>query len=465
MTRSNAEVQPERSTIRKIVLAALAGTSIEWYDFFIYGTAAALVFGKLFFPGFSEVAGTLAAFATFAVGFAARPLGGILFGHFGDKFGRKPTLVTALMLMATATFLIGLLPTYATIGIWAPIILVVLRIAQGLAVGGQWGGAVLLITEYSTRERRGFYGSFAQVGGPVGIILGNLIFLVLTATLAPQAFEAWGWRVPFLLSIILVGVGLYIQLRIEDTPAFRQLQERRKLQESGDSETESRASGSRSPIIEALRTHPKQILLAAGAFFVTNATYYIFVAGILDYGTRVLGLSRSAILAAVLIASGTQLFTMPGWAALSDRIGRRPVYLSGAALMALWAFPFFWLVNTGSLVLIYVALIIGFTIHSMMYGPQAALYAEMFSTKVRYSGASLGYQIASVFAGGLAPFIMTALLAATGGSWSVSVYMIVLAVITFVSVYLITETFQRDISEETSDVHEAVPGSQGSRAS
>lgn len=454
MTSSTAEVQPQRSTIRKVALAAIAGTSIEWFDFIVYGTAAALVFGELFFPAFSPLAGTLAAFATFFVGFVARPIGGIIFGNFGDKFGRKPTLVTSMLLMGISTFLIGVLPTFATIGIAAPILLVVLRIVQGLSVGGQWGGAVLLITEYSTRERRGFYGSFAQVGGVVGLILGNVIFLIVTAALAPEAFLSWGWRVPFLTSILLIGVTLYIQLRIEDTPVFRQLQERRQRRESGDSEPESSDSRTRSPVIEVLRTHPKQILLAAGAFMVTNATYYIFIAGILDYGTRVLGLPRSIMLTAILTASFTQLFTMPGFAALSDRIGRRPVYLSGAALMALWAFPLFWLIDTRSLALVFVALIVGLTIHSMMYGPQAALYAEMFSAEVRYSGASLGYQIASVFAGGLAPFIMTALLAATGASWSVSVYIIVLAAITFVSVYLITETFESDISVKSGSERE-----------
>ena len=442
MTDSSAQAAaPSPSTVRKVALAAMAGSAIEWYDFFIYLTAAALVFGPLFFPGGSEVAGVLASFSTAAVGFLARPIGGVLFGHFGDRLGRKPTLVIALLTMGTATTLVGLLPTYATIGVAAPIILFILRFLQGLAVGGQWGGAVLLATEYAPAGKRGFYGSFAQVGVPVGLVLGNTSFLILSGVLGEETFASWGWRIPFLLSVVLIGVALYIQLRLEDTPVFRQLQERQSSQQGDEGE-------SRSPVIEVLRDHPKQVLLAGGAFFVVNGAYYVMITGMLDYGTRSLGVSQNTMLAAVLISSFAQIFFLTGWAALSDRVGRRPVYLAGAALLGLWAFPMFWLVNTKSAVLITIALAFGQLFLSMMYGPQAALFSEMFSARVRYSGASIGYQGASVFAGGLAPIIMVSLLEATGTSLSVSFYVLAMAIVTFVSVYLITETYGDEMAQD-----------------
>jgi metabolite-proton symporter len=446
MTVGRNDVPISPSTIRKVALAAMAGSAIEWYDFFIYLTAAALVFPKLFFPSdIDQVAGVLASLSTAAVGFVARPVGGALFGHYGDKLGRKPLLVIALLTMGIATTLVGLMPTYATIGVLASILLFVLRFAQGLAVGGQWGGAMLLATEYAPPGKRGLYGSFAQVGVPVGLVIGNAFFLVLSATLSPDQFQAWGWRIPFLASILLIGLAMYIQLRIEDTPAFRQLQER--MEERGAEE----AQQERSPVWEVLRDHWRQVLLAGGAFFVVNGAYYVMITGILDYGTRDLGLSRSALLTAVLISSFAQIFFLSAWSALSDRVGRRPVYLAGAALLGLWAFPMFWLVDTKSLVLITVALTIGQLFLSMMYGPQAALFAEMFSARVRYSGASLGYQLASVFAGGLAPIIMVYLLDRTGTSLSVSIYVFAMAVVTFVSVYLITETFGDEIAEDLAE--------------
>ena len=445
MTDSSAQAgAPRPSTVRKVALAAMAGSAIEWYDFFIYLTAAALVFPALFFPAGNEVAGVLASFSTAAVGFLARPIGGIVFGHFGDKLGRKPTLVIALLTMGTATTLVGLMPTYATIGVAAPIILFVLRFLQGLAVGGQWGGAVLLATEYAPEGKRGFYGSFAQVGVPVGLVLGNLSFLILSAVLGEATFASWGWRIPFLLSIALIGVALYIQLQLEDTPAFRQLQERQA--EGGEGE-------SGSPVVEVLRDHPKQVLLAGGAFFVVNGAFYVMITGMLDYGTRTLGVSQNVMLSAVLISSFAQIFFLTGWSALSDRVGRRPVYLAGAVLLGLWAFPPFWLVNTKSAVLITIALTIGQLFLSMMYGPQAALFSEMFSARVRYSGASIGYQGASVFAGGLAPIIMVWLLEKTGTSLSVSVYVFVMAAITFLSVYLITETYEDELTQD--QIHES----------
>jgi MHS family shikimate/dehydroshikimate transporter-like MFS transporter len=440
MTDSSVQAgAPSPSTVRKVALAAMAGSAIEWYDFFIYLTAAALVFGPLYFPGESEVAGVLAAFSTAAVGFVARPIGGILFGHYGDRLGRKPTLVIALLIMGTATTLVGVLPTYATIGVAAPILLFVLRFLQGLAVGGQWGGAVLLATEYAPEGKRGYFGSFAQAGVPVGLILGNTVFLLLSALLGEQAFAAWAWRIPFLLSVILIAVALYIQLRLEDTPVFRQLEER---QQEGD-ETESR-----SPVLEVISQHPKQVLLAGGAFFVVNGGFYVLITGMLDYGTRVLGVSENVMLAAVLISAVIEGISIVTMSVLSDRIGRRTVFMAGAALLGIWAFPLFWLVNTGSVSLIIISLCIAQIFLGMMYGPQAALFAEMFSARVRYSGASIGYQGASVFAGGLAPIIMVWLLDKTGTSLSVSFYVFAMAAITFISVYLITETYEDELTRD-----------------
>jgi MHS family shikimate/dehydroshikimate transporter-like MFS transporter len=447
MTDSGAQAAaPRPSTVRKVALAAMAGSAIEWYDFFIYLTAAALVFGPLYFPGTSEVAGVLASFSTAAVGFVARPVGGILFGHFGDRLGRKPTLVIALLTMGTATTLVGVLPTYATIGVAAPILLFVLRFLQGLAVGGQWGGAVLLATEYAPEDQRGFYGSFAQAGVPVGLLLGNTIFLLISALFGEQAFAAWAWRIPFLFSIVLIAVALYIQLRLEDTPVFRQLEERQHEGEEAES---------RSPVLEVLRDHPKQVLLAGGAFFVVNGGFYVLITGMLDYGTRTLGVSENAMLAAVLISAVVEGIAIVAMSALSDRVGRRPVFMSGAVLLGLWSFPLFWLVNTGSVPFIIVSLCIAQFFLGMMYGPQAALFSEMFSARVRYSGASIGYQGASVFAGGLAPIIMVWLLETTGTSLSVSFYMFLMAAITFFSVYLVTETYEdemtRDQARETQE--------------
>jgi metabolite-proton symporter len=442
MERAGGEERGRASSIRRVALASFVGTTIEWYDFFIYGTAAALVFPALFFPEQTPLVGTLLAFATFGVGFLARPLGGAVFGHFGDRVGRKSMLVLTLILMGTATFLIGLLPTYQQIGVLAPILLVVLRLLQGLGLGGEWGGAALMAVEHSPRGRRGFYGSFPQMGVPAGILLSNTVFLLLAASLSEEQFASWGWRVPFLLSIVLVGVGLFIRLKIMESPAFRRVRETR---------TEARM-----PIVDVFRTYPGQIALAAGAFVAASGVGYITLAYLLAYATEVLGLSRSSILSVVLLASAIQIPALAFFAARSDRVGRRMVFSGGAALGALWAFPYFWLVDTGSIVLIFVAITVMATAISAMSGPQAALFAEMFGTRVRYSGASLGYQLGAIFGGGFAPFIAASLYAATTSSLSISAYMLALCIVSLVSVLLITETYQKDIEEVEPEEREVV---------
>lgn len=441
----------QTSSIRKVALASAIGTTIEWYDYFIYGTAAALVFGTLFFPEFSPLVGTLAAFASFAVGFVVRPLGGVVFGHLGDRVGRKTMLVISLTLMGVATFCIGLLPTYASIGVLAPVLLVALRLVQGFAVGGEWGGAVLMAVEHSPNNRRGFYGSWPQVGVPAGIILANLAFLVFASTLSEEQFAAWGWRVPFLVSIVLVGVGLFIRLRIEESPMFNRVKES--------------ASVARMPIVDVFRTYPKEVLLAGGAFIANNATGYLVMVYILSYGTQVVGLSRSVMLALVLVTAAVGVFAILGFAALSDAVGRRKVFLSGAVAQALWAFPFFWLINTGSAALVLVSLVAMLVASFAMYGPMAAMFAEIFGTRVRYTGASLGYQLGSILGGGLAPLIAASLYAATGTSLSISAYIVVISIISFISVFLIVETYQSDIERVQPPERELVGESEGRPAS
>ena len=448
---------PERS-ILKVALAALAGSSIEWYDFFIYGTAAALVFPDLFFPGFGDTAGTILSYSTFAVGFVARPVGGLIFGHFGDKFGRKRALVTALILMGIGTTAIGLMPGYATIGIVAPILLITLRFLQGICIGGQWGGAVLLATESAPPEKRGFYGSFAQMGVPVAVLISNIIFLIIAATLGDDALVAWAWRIPFLLSVLLIGLGLYIQLRLEDTPAFRHLQEYREQHQSEEEQREA-AEAAGSPVWEVLRTYPKEIALAAGAFISINANFYLLITYILDYGTAEVGLPQSTVLTAVLISSVAGLMAIVGFAALSDVIGRRLPFIGGAVLLGLWTLFAFWpLVDSGSPGALVLALVLAQIFLSMMYGPQAAFYSEIFTTKVRYSGASMGYQFGSVFGGALAPIIATSLLAATGTSFAVGAYMAAVCAISGLCAFLLAETYGRSMDEAEETSRERGPG-------
>ena len=412
--------------IRPVILASFIGTAIEWYDFFLYGTAAALVFNRLFFPTFDPTVGTLSAFGTFAVGFIARPIGGIVFGHYGDRIGRKAMLVYSLGIMGIATFLIGLLPTYESIGVWAPVLLVVLRFAQGIGVGGEWGGAVLMAVEHSPHGRRGVAGAWPQMGVPAGLFLSTVVFGLFSAQLSEAQFLSWGWRVPFLLSVAMVAVGLFIRLRIVETPAFTRLQEAARQ--------EAR------PIVAAVRQYRRNMFLAMGMRVAENGLFFIYTVFVLSYGPSTLGLERSTMLWGVTLAALVGLAAIPFFGNLSDRIGRRPVYLFGAVFSFFYALPFFWLLDTRSEPIIWLAIVLGVVLgHNAMYGPQAAYFSELFGSNVRYSGASISYQLASVAAGGLAPFIATALLA-SWGRVAVAAYMMVLTAITLVATYLAPET-------------------------
>ena len=426
----------ERKNMRKVALTSLAGTSIEWYDFFLYGTAAAVVFPKAFFPqDLPPMVLLIISFSTFAVGFIARPVGGLIFGHFGDRVGRKKTLVVALPIIIRATTLIGLLPTYATVGVAAPLLLVLLRFVQGLAIGGQWGGAMLLVTESAPADKRGWYGAYAQAGAPVGVILANLAFIGVSMNMSDEAFMSWGWRLPFIASIVLIGISLFVQLKLEDTDAFKALQAAQ-----GDSPNTG-ADVPRSPVIEALRRYPRRILLAAGAFLSVQVTFYILIAFTVAYGLNspTVELSRDAMLTAVLIAAGIMVPAQFWFSGLSDRHGRKKIYRWGAILTGLWGFALFPLIDTGSLPLIIVAITLGLAFLGMQYGPQAAYFTELFSTEVRYSGASLGYQIGAIIGGALAPTIAV-LLWNELGIFFVSLYILLAAVLTLWSLSLLEET-------------------------
>ncbi|MET9606726.1 MFS transporter [Streptomyces sp. NPDC006512] len=427
------------SGIRRIVAASLIGTTIEWYDFFLYGSAAALVFNTLFFPASDPLVGTLLAFLTYAVGFAARPLGGMVFGHYGDRIGRKKLLVLSLLMMGGATFAMGLLPTHASIGVGAPILLTVLRLVQGFALGGEWGGAVLLVAEHGDDKNRGFWASWPQAGAPGGNLLATGVLALLAAVQSDEAFLAWGWRVPFLLSGVLVVIGLWIRVSVSESPAFLEARARAEAEE---------AAGRRRkpPVVEVLRTGRRGILTAIGARLGENVSYYILTAFLLVYVTVHLQLPKGDALNAVLIGSAVHFVTIPLWGALSDRIGRRAVTLVGSVGMAGWAFAFFALLDTRSFPVIAVAVTAGLLLHGAMYGPQAAFISELFDTRVRYSGASMGSQLASIIGGALAPIIAVELLKDYDSSLPVSLYLCAAALVTTVTVLLARETKGRSLT-------------------
>jgi metabolite-proton symporter len=428
----------DRAQLRRVVLTSFIGTTVEWYDYFAYGTAAALVFNQLFFPTFDPLAGTMAAFATYSVGFFARPVGGVVFGHFGDRIGRKSMLVLTLMIMGVSTFLIGLLPTYHSIGVSAPICLTLLRFMQGLGVGGEWGGAVLMAVEHSDGKRRGFYGSWAQAGVPAGLILATSVFAICTR-MPRDALLAWGWRIPFLLGILLTGIGLFIRVSVKESPVFERMRATEPIENR------------QTPLAQLWRSNRREILLAMGARFAENISFYILTIFMITYSVEVLRADDQNVLNAILIASAFALVTIPGFAILSDRIGRRPVYLGGALFMATAAFPMFWLVATGRPELIAIAIVAGLAIgHAAMYGPQAAFVSELFGTGVRYSGASLGFQFVSPFAGGIAPLVATSLLSWSGNqTWPVACYLIFASSVTMFAIWLAPETYRRDLDAAT----------------
>ena len=427
--------------MQKVALTALAGTSIEWYDFFLYGAAAALIFPTAFFGEATPSTALILSLLTFAAGFIARPIGGIIFGHYGDRVGRKKTLVIALILMGVSSTLIGLLPTYAMIGVTAPILLTSLRFAQGLAIGGQWGGAMLLVTESAPSDKRGYYGAFAQAGAPVGVILANLAFIITSSLVSEESFYSWGWRIPFLASAILIGISMYIQLNLEDTKAFKELQAMREVHEDNNQAV------NRSPILEAIKKYPKRIALAAGAFLSIQVTFYILIAFLLAYGVSSAEISRDDMLAAVLIASAIMVPCQFIFSSYSDRHGRKGIFMAGAIFTGLWAFAIFPLVDTGNFWLIVLAITMGLIFVGMMYGPQAAFFTELFSTEVRYSGATLGYQFGAILGGAFAPTIAAFLWNNYGIFW-VSVYIAFASLMTLFSVMALTETYQNNLSDE-----------------
>ena len=434
VTHADLSESDHTAQLRKAIVASTIGTAIEWYDFFLYGTAAGLVFGKLYFPNEDALTATLAAFGTYFVGFIGRPIGAAIFGHYGDRIGRKATLIATLLLMGIATFLVAFVPTYADVGIWGAVILTVLRMVQGIGVGGEWGGSVLLAMEWSrTHGERGLVASWPQFGVPCGLFLANLAVLAFSA-LSGDQFYVWGWRIPFALSIVLVGVGLWIRLGILETPVFRQVVRENKVEKA--------------PIAEVFKKHPKEILLSALLRMAEQAPFYIFTAFIFAYATGTLHMSRNLILTAVLVAACVSFVTIPLSGHISDRIGRRKMYLIGAAATGLFGFLYFGMVDTAVPSAVFIAIVLSLIPHDMMYGPQAALIAEAFTPRLRYSGASLGYQLASVIAGGPAPLIATALYAHYQSSNAIAIYIAACAVVSLVSAAFMPDYTGKDISAE-----------------
>ncbi|XVX20720.1 MFS transporter [Actinomycetota bacterium] len=431
----------------KLLTAGLVGSSIEWYDFFLFSTAAAIVFPHVFFPEQSQLTATLASFATFWAGFLARPIGGMLAGHMGDKHGRKPVVVASLLLMGLATFLIGCLPSAAKVGALAPTLLVTLRFLQGIAAGAQWGGIVLLLTESYSPKKRGFAGTFGQMGVPIGLLMGSLAFLIVGGSVSQASFMSWGWRVPFWFSAVLFPVVMFIHLKVEDTPEFKELA-------AEVSERRARHHVVQAPLREAVRTNWKRIVLGCGLLAATNVMFYISILGLMNYGVEQLGIDKNDMLLMSLIASAVSV-PMILWAGqLSDRIGRRPVVIVGALILIVWAFPYFNLVNTGRMSMIYLAVMVASVGQNLTYGPLAAYLGEMFAPEVRMSGASLAYQLSAITVSGATPFIMAAIMAKTGSSFGVSVYITVIAILTLLSVLATPETNPKEIRQDPT----AVPG-------
>jgi metabolite-proton symporter len=429
LTASEHQVQ-----LRRAVIASTIGTAIEWYDFFLYSTVTGLVFAKLFFPHSDPWVGTLEAFGIYAVGFIARPVGAAIFGHYGDRIGRKSTLIATLLLMGLATFAVALVPTYSSIGLWGAVILTILRFIQGVGVGGEWGGSVLMSMEWArTDSSRGFIASWPQFGVPCGLFLANLAVLAFSQ-MSGEQFLAWGWRIPFGLSLILVGVGLYIRMGILETPVFAKLLAERKVD--------------RTPMLTVIKRHPKEILLSAFARMAEQAPFYIFTAFVFSYGIETLHTSRNFLLTAVLSASILSFLSIPFFGHVSDRIGRKTMYMIGAVVTGVFGFAYFAMLNTGSATIIFIAVVLSLVPHDMLYGPQAALIAESFTGRLRYSGSSLGYQLASIIAGGPAPLIATWLFGKYHSSFPIALYIAVCAIITLIATALMTDYTGKDISGE-----------------
>ncbi|QBJ95580.1 MFS transporter [Rhodococcus sp. ABRD24] len=433
MTTPNPEAGDATSGRRRAVISSFVGTTIEWYDFFLYGSAAALIFGPQFFPSLSPLAGALASFGTFAVGFIARPIGAMVMGYFGDRVGRKSVLVASLMLMGLSTVLIGLLPAYESIGVWAPILLIVLRLLQGIGVGGEWGGAALMSVEHAPKGRRGLFGAFPQMGMPAGMIFANLALLTVSTSMPQEQFASWGWRIPFLASAVLILVGLYIRIGVEESPYFKK--------------TLTAAAVVRNPISEVLKNHWRAVLLGGGTFIASNAIGYLFMVYLLSYGTKTLGLERNTVLIAALIGSATQFVMLPVYGYISDFVGRKRVYLFATGGTLVWSLAFFPLIDTRSTPVIILSVFVLALLVAGTFAAQGAMFSELFPTSVRYSGASLAYQIGAVFGGGFAPMIATALHGSFDTSAPVVIYMVTLCVISLVCIALIRETSARSLDE------------------
>src|SRR3954453_1859479 len=430
MSATGTDEALRRTQVRRALVASTVGTSIEWYDFFLYGTAAALVFPKLFFPGASDYAGVLASFAIYAVGFAARPVGAAIFGHWGDRIGRKAALIARLLLMGIASALIGVMPTYASIGIWAPTILVLLRLMQGIGVGGEWGGSVTLSMEWGDPKRRGFVASWPQLGVPIGLLLSTGA-VSLCSKLTGDGFESWGWRIPFLASVLLIGIALWVRLGVLESPLSAREIESKQVE--------------RQPVVEVIKRHPREIVLSALLRMSEQMPFYIFTVFVLAYGTEDLGFSKNFMTNSVMAAAALSLVMVPLFGHISDRIGRKRTYIMGAVLTGLWAIPYFLLLDSGSGALVFLAIFLSLIPHDMQYGPQAALIAETFKTRLRYSGAGIGYQLASVVAGGPAPLIATYLLHRFDSTLPIAVYIGFGAVVTVIATVLLPEPSRAEV--------------------